>query len=459
VLELNKNIPSLIKYMGSKTEIINYVISGLNEIHKVNQPVCDLFAGSATLAGALRNNDIEYISNDIQLYSSVLAKTYLLHYDWELYPSIDELIIEAETLEAEWKGLFSEFWSKTDYERTFSLDTFTEIEEYQRAVINSTDFQNTIKQSSGAIKGYHLFTKLYSGTYWSFRQCVWIDILRAIADKYKNIEPLYNLVLSSTMYAMAYNSQSTGHYAQFRKAEKESSMNDILLYRRKNIKDFFKRKYEELRGTLANRHTNVKTYSLDYIDCLDKLDKGTLVYADPPYCFVHYSRFYHALETFIKYDYPEIKYEGRYRNDRHQSPFCIRTQVREAFQKLFSKVSKNDCELVLSYSNSATSMIGLDSLLFDSYTIFNEVSSLNENECEERIKLYLEEKNKNESKNDQTIEVNINLNSILTPEEGVIPKYEVLLKMFEHIHSTMGRREDKDRDVLETLIIIRKTFS
>ena len=43
MLQINEKIPSLIKYMGSKSEIIQYVVAGLNDIHKDHQPVCDLF--------------------------------------------------------------------------------------------------------------------------------------------------------------------------------------------------------------------------------------------------------------------------------------------------------------------------------------------------------------------------------------------------------------------------------
>lgn len=454
MLELNNNVPSLIKYMGSKTEIINFVVAGLNEIHKDNQPVCDLFGGSATLAGTLRNNNIEFISNDIQIYSSVLANTYLNSYDWDNYPSSDDLILQAEAIEREWKDTFLDYWNEVDYSREFTLDTFTNLEEFQRAFLDNDEFMNRVMNAGNTVRRYHLFSKDYSGTYWSFRQCVWIDIMRAVADRYRNNDALYNLILSSTMFAMAYNSQSTGHYAQYRKAETEKSMDDILIYRRKNLKDYFKRKYDELRSSLLNQHSNFKTYALNYTECLDKLNKGTLVYADPPYCSVHYSRFYHAIETFVRYDYPTIKYDGRYRDDRHQSPFCIATKVRDAFKLLFEKLQAKECELVLSYSDSATSMIDLETLLFDAITIFNNFH-MNEIECKAIIKQFILENGRDEILDKDTVETNINVNEILR-DYLKVSNYEVSLKMFEHIHSTMGRREDKDREVLETLILVKK---
>lgn len=41
-----------IKYMGSKTKILPFVIKGIEKIY-TGGTICDLFAGSASLAGAL----------------------------------------------------------------------------------------------------------------------------------------------------------------------------------------------------------------------------------------------------------------------------------------------------------------------------------------------------------------------------------------------------------------------
>lgn len=456
MLELNNTIPSLVKYMGSKTEIIEYVVKGLNEVHKNNQPVCDLFAGSSTLAGALRTNNIKFISNDIQSYSSIFTKTYLSKYSWEEYPSIANIISEVEELVIEWREILNYYWEKTEYESEFNLNTFNELEVFQQGIKDNNDFINIVN-SHKSIKEYHLFMKDYSGTYWSFRQCLWIDAFRCIADRYKHIEALYNLILSCTMYAMAYNSQSTGHYAQYRKAEKESSMNDILIYRRKNIKDFFIRKFEEIRNDIVNSNCEIYTYALSYDECIKKLEKGTLVYADPPYCSVHYSRFYHILETFVKYDYPKIEFGGRYRNDRHQSPFCISKQVRKAFKNMFIQLNENECELVLSYSNSSTCMIELETILLDAISIFNNIE-LDEDIYLNKIKDFIssEEEEKINTINTEMGEIDININKLFKDEKRYNFNYQVTLKMFEHIHSTMGRADEKSKDVLEILIIINK---
>lgn len=457
MLVLSENIPSLVKYMGSKTEIINYVIRGLNEVHKEGQAICDLFAGSSTLAGALRSNNIKFISNDIQIYSSIFTKTYLSKFDWNVYPTAEDIVNEVENIVNIWIDKFSYYWNNSNYDMEFNLESFNKLEKFQQDLCEDEKFDNLIKScGSDEILKYHLFAKEYSGTYWSFRQCVWIDAFRCVADKYINKEPLYNLILSCTMYAMAYNSQSTGHYAQYRKAEKDSSMNDILIYRRKTLRELFIRKFNDIKENSSNNNIcDIETYSLSYEECINQIDSGTLVYADPPYCSVHYSRFYHVLETFVKYDYPKIRYGGRYRTDRHQSPFCILTKVRNAFKEMFINLKANECELVLSYSNSGTCMISLETILLDAYCIFNDII-LDEELCLNNIKEYINMEEQNQIENNvEGDEINININNLLNTDNINID-YDISLKLFEHYHSTMGRTEERKKSVLETLIIVKK---
>lgn len=207
------------------------------------------------------------------------------------------------------------------------------------------------------------------------------------------------------MFAMSYNSQSTGHYAQYRDATNLSSKTDILIYRQKEILPFFKNKFKTLQNFLDNNSLIHKVTSLDYLYCLDQIESNSLVYADPPYAFVHYSRFYHALETLVKYDYPEVNYKGRYRTDRHQSPFCKRTEVNQAFAKMFAKIKTKNSSLILSYSN--TGMITLDEI-------------------------------------------------IDIAQKNLGNNYSINFKEVAHNHSTMGRKDDKSRKVQEYLIIVKR---
>ena len=83
-------------------------------------------------------------------------------------------------------------------------------------------------------------------------------------------------------------------------------------------------------------------------------------YLDPPYTTDHYSRFYHVLETLVKYDYPSLerkKYHGemrimngRYRNDRFQSNYCIPSKGYGEFERIIKMINKTGAAIVMSYS-------------------------------------------------------------------------------------------------------------
>ena len=76
------------------------------------QVVCDLFAGSSTLAGALRSNNIKFISNDIQIYSSIFTKTYLSQFDWNVYPTAEDIVKDVEKIIQSWISEFNYYWEK-----------------------------------------------------------------------------------------------------------------------------------------------------------------------------------------------------------------------------------------------------------------------------------------------------------------------------------------------------------
>ena len=340
-------LPHLMKYMGSKRELLDFIISSINDLDIESNWFCDLFSGTSVVGCSLKDEYNVQI-NDIQIYTSIFANTYL--------PNINKLINSTELEKIKDRVLFyvDEFYRKYpdlifDYNSIDNYEKLTKLEIQQQNLIYS-NFEI----------GFHLFVNYYSGTYWSYTQCVWIDSIRAVAEEYKGKSDYY-IILSSLIYAMSYTSQSTGHFAQFRDVT-ESNMHDIMLYRIRDIWTYFEKKFLEILNMVYVEATNRYTITtLDYLDCLRLIERNTIVYADPPYSSVHYSRFYHAIETLIRYDYPNVKYKGRYREDRHQSPFGKKTEVKNAFGKLFKGVKNKNSHLILSYSDNG--MITQDEIM------------------------------------------------------------------------------------------------
>ncbi len=386
--------PQIIKYMGSKAPILEFIVEGLNRVY-AGGGVCDLFSGSCILSGVI-GRSVRVFSNDIQAYSKALAGFYLTAWrDPTAFKTAEEIVGEAERLVRK----RVEFVPRLElYGNGLTLKQFNEVEERSRELIDKAFPWK-----------WHLFAKNYSGTWWGAEQCVWIDALREVAERYKG-QSHYDLILCALLHAMAYCGSGTGHYAQYRDATTKENLRDILIYRVRSVKAYFARKYESLSKFLPDAPPKFKheITDLDYRERLATLPRCT-VYADPPYAFVHYSRFYHAIETVYLYDFPQLQIKGgeivkgRYREGRHQSPFCIKSQVAGAFAELFEGVGKSKNNLVLSYSN--TGMIDRDELL--------------------------------------------------SLAKGTLTGYVVSMATSDHLHSTMGRRADRHREVEEVLILAK----
>lgn len=340
-------IPHLLKYMGSKREILSLINDAIKELHVDSTCLCDLFSGTAIVTAAFLDQ-FNVISNDIQTYSGVFAYTYASDLEKDLEKGFVAVVKnKSQKFVDAWHNLFPQY--KFSYENINSYDGLLEIEKKQQKLINE-DFGF----------GFSLFAKNYSGTYWSYEQCVWIDSIRAVAEEYKGSAGYY-AILSALIFAMSYTTQSTGHFAQYREVTR-SNVNDILLYRKKDLNSLFEKKLEELvRFRISRNNHEIKVKTLDYLDCMRIIPKNTIVYADPPYSAVHYSRFYHVIETLVRYDHPHLEYKGRYRDDRHQSPFDKRKKVAEAFQLLFKAVDERCSHLILSYSDNG--LLGRDELM------------------------------------------------------------------------------------------------
>ena len=380
--------------MGSKSKIIDLVVDAIVDL-KPSGVVCDLFAGSCTLSGVLCNS-FPIVSNDIQNYSATLATAYLKDWRGENDVTPEKIISGARRY---FVRHYAESLKEFRYEKGLNLREFRRLDKSNLSLINK-EFDNK----------WHLFVKYYSGTWWSAEQCAWIDSIRQQIEKYSD-RPFYSSLLASLMYAMAYTSQGTGHYAQYRDAKTEASQKDIEIYRTRELIPYFSRKLDEVFGRLpsAPRPFEHSVFALDYIECLNRVN-DSVVYADPPYCFVHYSRFYHALETVALYDYPDLQIKGgklvkgRYREGRHQSPFCIKTQVPAAFASLFESIRANGNSLVLSYSNTGM----------------------------------------------------ITLSELLSLAKKTLPQYSITKKSIDFSHMTMGRKADRQREVKELLITMKR---
>lgn len=372
-----------IHYLGSKLRILEFIKETIDDIDPTNSRVCDLFAGSGTVSQYLgKYRPVTAV--DIQEYSRVITSAAILplkanlqveqvisqcmnseHFkklSWCLEPMIE---YEKKSVE---KAIIGDIFSLCELVEKGSIIAF----EDKLSENSSTDLAVAMNETSIRLKKMEyihgpeaLVVRYFGGLYFSYEQSIQLDTLLEYASSfYKSDKDIIVAAILSTASEIV---NTVGkQFAQPLKTfnsdgtPKKNIVSKVVKDRKINVFETFMKK---LQGyiSLEKSHFDHQIYKMDSSDALDNLKNGVkVVYADPPYTRYHYSRYYHVLETICLRDNPTISKtfingqerlsRGVYREDRHQSPYSIKSKANEAFDNLFRKVKELDASLVLSYS-------------------------------------------------------------------------------------------------------------
>jgi len=360
-----------IRYMGSKRKLAETIHQLVKDEIQFNGEgyFFDLFAGTNSIAEFFKK-DCPIITNDIQDYSYQIALALIKNkniiictHDIEnlnkirkkKYDSLSSkfqkyLKIENEIISQKEIGKYVEFINSFP-----NANDVQNKEGHELAYFFSIDFLNSCRKTDE----YLLFTTYFNNSYFSLKQCLQIDSLRFAIDKTTNrnlesetkeiIRAIYLTCLMSTL-SIAVN--STSHFAQFHKLN-EKNFNWIIERRQKDILEIFNRKMIEFNNSfISTKFSNIclnKNYKSVFEENEELLNETKVIYIDPPYSCAPYSRFYHILETLVKYDYPESLYDGRYRGDRYVSEFNQKGKVLIEFESLLENLIKYDFDVLFSY--------------------------------------------------------------------------------------------------------------
>ncbi len=79
--------------------------------------------------------------------------------------------------------------------------------------------------------------------------------------------------------------------------------------------------------------------------------EGDLVFLDPPYSGVHYSRFYHVLETLARGNCGEVSGAGRYpaQRERPRSRYSLASESMLALQGLLQILADKKAKVILTF--------------------------------------------------------------------------------------------------------------
>ncbi len=392
-------------YMGAKSRLIpGFLERVLADELPPGGTFVDLMCGSGVVsswcAGMYR-----VISNDVQGYSAVIARSLIEHSpgtrddflaaldaDADLGASFEEnynllaqyyeraLAEEAAFLAAYEKGRADEGWAdgyRSYLQSAAALFPGAERESipvlYESAAELLADEEIERRRQDPALRPACLAATYYGNVYFGLRQSLQIDSLRAAIEDIDESDPYRELkqthYLSALLHAASVSTSGTSHFAQPRHLAKNSELEAMARRRLTDIRASLQEYSAAIAQTV--RETSFcegnEVFNADYRELLDSEGgfrfapgRDGLFYLDPPYTADNYSRFYHVLEVITRYDYPELKrgkggelLRGRYPvlSQRFRSDFCSPAKVEDEFRRVLKGASCCGAKLVISYSS------------------------------------------------------------------------------------------------------------
>lgn len=309
------------KYMGSKRAMLG---NGLGELLEVEVPTAqrfvDLFTGSAAVAAHVGCRfDLPVLAFDLQNYSTVLA---------------DAVIGRNETFA--WESTFDRWYKRAE---DFAIQV---------------QLPEAVNITKKVVSEYRVWcaeqhdlpiTKAYGGHYFSPQQAVWIDAFRA---KLPTTEPARTVALAALIQAASQSAAAPGHTAQpFQPTQ--TAKRFLADAWKREIPIRVRSSFEALANQCAQR-VGISRVA-DANDAAGELVEGDLVFLDPPYSGVHYSRFYHVLETIAQGSCGEVSGVGRYPAPklRPRSSYSVTSESATAIDDLLEKISSRGARAILTF--------------------------------------------------------------------------------------------------------------
>ncbi len=329
------------KYMGSKRSMLK---NGLGDL-LLEQSILfdrfvDLFAGGGFVSWFVAERiERPVIAVDLQRYSTILVEAVISR----------TKLLDAKKIAINWvekaqkERNRSYLWRKARHLSNQNLNVGSYVQEARELCANKSDI--------GPI------WNAYGGHYFSPTQALTFDYL---LDNLPNVYEEKVVCLAACISAASECVASPGHTAQpFQPTERagkfilESWQQDPLEHCKTNLK-FLCQKFAKVKGSVITDNAENVTPQLTSKD---------LVFIDPPYSSVQYSRFYHVLETMAQcHKSISVFGVGRYPplEDRPQSEFSNVGQAKTALESLLKNIAGQGSTIIFTFpsGNSSNGLSG-----------------------------------------------------------------------------------------------------
>lgn len=314
--------------MGSKRWMLQ---NGLADLIGCRVPhydrFVDLFCGSAAVSWHVaRNHKIPVVANDLQEFCRALAAS---------------VICRTTPL--------GHYWIDTWIDRAVAAACADPLYAAARCLQLAADrgpIAELANDSRALCKKAHTpIAAAYGGHYYSPVQALYFDYLRLHLPRCRPHSEAALGVLVETASACA---ASPGHTAQpFSPTVtagpylRHSWSLDVL--------DLARRRAELLSAAAAKQPGTALAGDANQL--ASELQEGDLVFVDPPYSAVHYSRFYHVLETIAVGQNVTVSGAGRYppREQRPRSRYSLPSASRSALHQLLTTIGGRKCGVLITF--------------------------------------------------------------------------------------------------------------
>ena len=308
------------KYMGSKRWMLQNGLADLiaREVRGAARFV-DLFAGSGAVSTHVAMKyEVPVTAYDLQTFSTVLARAVIGR----------ESRIDAERLWTNWYARARELRRSLRAPSALIVN-WTAVNQHRQWCAEQT----------------WSVTKSYGGYYFSALQAIWLDALRQTLPER---EPGKSVALAAMVCAASQCAAAPGHTAQpFQPTRRAKPF--LVEAWRKDIVDYC----ENALSALSGQHAKVRGCAkvADANRAATSIAEGDLVFIDPPYSSVHYSRFYHVLETLARGRCSDVSGTGRYpaAHERPRSRYSLKSESSVALNDLFAAISSRGGKAIVTF--------------------------------------------------------------------------------------------------------------
>lgn len=340
------------KYMGSKRAMLQNGLGVILRKHaQERKRFVDLFCGGASVSWfAACEMGLPVVANDLQRFSAILAGAVT-----NRYGPLDP------------RDLMQDWLVRESAECKPWADLLHRAEHLCGPRVTPATFVKRARALCESEEGTGTTWRAYGGHYFSPTQAAHFDCLFATLPQE---EPARAACHAALIMAASDCAASPGHTAQPFSPTPTATPFIVDAWARdphqkvRQALDFLCPLFAKHKG--ATRVGNA-------VDLALELDASDLAFVDPPYSGVHYSRFYHVLETLARGTCGPVSGVGRYPSplERPASAFSMKAQSGPALTRLLASLAKSGCRVVLTFpAGTCSNGLSGDSVCEEAEAVF-----------------------------------------------------------------------------------------